>query len=280
MPSEPSPAADLARLRDTAPLIHNITNLVAMTPMANVLLAVGASPAMGHAREEVADLTALAGALTVNIGTPSPHWAEAMVEAAEAAGARGTPWVLDPVAVGATPYRRRIAGDLLARRPTVIRGNASEIRALVAEQGSGRGVDSTDSTRAVAEEARRLAERTGSVVAVTGEADLVTDGPRAFWVHGGDPLMARVTALGCALTGVVAAFVAAEGDDALAATASALACYAAAGEQAAEHACGPGSFSGHFLDTLYGLTGAGLDERLAAEPARTAGDTTAAGPRG
>lgn len=268
MASEPNPAADLARVRDTAPLIHNITNLVAMTPMANVLLALGASPAMGHAREEVADLTALAGALTVNIGTPSPHWVEAMAEAAAAAGATGTPWVLDPVAVGATPYRRRIAGELLARRPTVIRGNASEIRSLAAEQGSGRGVDSTESTRAVAEEARRLAEQTGSVVAVTGEADLVTDGPRAFWVHGGHPLMARVTALGCGLTGVVAAFVAtAEGDDALAATASALACYAAAGEQAAEHACGPGSFAGYFLDTLYGLTGEGLEARLQAAAA-------------
>ncbi len=125
-----------------------------MNPMANVLLALGASPAMVHAREEAAEFAALADALTVNIGTLSPHWVEAMEEAAVAARLSGKPWVLDPVAVGATAYRRETGSRLLERRPTVIRGNASEILALEHQGGGGRGVDSSDPTEA-AERRRR-----------------------------------------------------------------------------------------------------------------------------
>ncbi|WP_346300848.1 hydroxyethylthiazole kinase, partial [Halomonas sp. BM-2019] len=117
MPTVLSPsldvAAHLARVRERTPLVHNITNLVAMNTMANVLLAIGASPAMIHAREEAAEFTAIADALTVNIGTLSPHWVDAMIEAAEAARLTGKPWVLDPVAVGATAFRRETGARLL-----------------------------------------------------------------------------------------------------------------------------------------------------------------------
>ncbi|WP_051530147.1 hydroxyethylthiazole kinase [Halomonas halodenitrificans] len=246
------PAAHLARLRERAPLIHNITNLVAMNPMANVLLALGASPAMAHAREEAAEFAALADALTVNIGTLSPHWVAAMEEAAEAARRTGKPWVLDPVAVGATRYRREAGRRLLKHRPTVIRGNASEILALEQQGSGGRGVDSSDSIETAEQAATSLARRSAAVVAVTGEVDLVTDGQRLTRVPGGHALMPRVTTLGCALTGVVAAFLV-DAEDSFTATAAALTCYGEAGRRAGEVAAGPGSFAVAFLDALYAL---------------------------
>ncbi|MFG6158865.1 hydroxyethylthiazole kinase [Halomonas sp. 1390] len=258
------PAAHLARVRETRPLVHNITNHVAMNSMANVLLALGASPAMVHAREEAAEFTALAGALTINIGTLSPHWVDAMEAAALAAGETGRPWVLDPVAVGATRYRRETGARLLALSPDVIRGNASEIIALAGGAGGGHGVDSTAPSEAALAAARRLAEHTGGVVAVTGEEDLVTDGRRLARVHGGHPLMPRVTTLGCALTGVVAAFLAGA-DDHFEATTAALAGYAVAGELAGEVARGPGSFAVAFLDALYHLDHEALAERARLE---------------
>lgn len=258
------PAAHLARVRETRPLVHNITNHVAMNSMANVLLAIGASPAMVHAREEAAEFTALAGALTLNIGTLSPHWVEAMEAAALVAGETGRPWVLDPVAVGATRYRRETGARLLALSPDVIRGNASEIIALAGQAGGGRGVDSTDSADAALEAARRLARQTDAVVAVTGEMDLVTDGRRLARLAGGHPLMPRVTTLGCALTGVVAAFLAGA-DDSFEATVAALASYAVAGELAGEVAQGPGSFAVAFLDALFHLDSEAIAERTRLE---------------
>lgn len=259
------PGPELARLRATAPLVHNITNYVAMATMANVLLAIGASPAMVHAREEAAEFVPLAAALTVNIGTLSPEWLAAMREAATAARAQGRPWVLDPVAIGATAYRRRAALELLALRPTVVRGNASEIIALaaaagVADSGGGRGkgADAGDEVAAAEFAAQALARDSGAVVAVTGPRDLITDGASVWHVANGHPLMPRVTALGCALTGVVGAFVGA-GSDPLAGTVAALAAYGLAGERAAAQAAGPGSFAVAFLDALAALTPADLD---------------------
>ncbi|MEQ5803540.1 hydroxyethylthiazole kinase [Halomonas sp. H10-9-1] len=255
------PAAHLTRLRQRAPLIHNITNLVAMNPMANVLLALGASPAMVHAREEAAEFAALADALTVNIGTLSPLWVEAMEEAAAAARHAGKPWVLDPVAVGATGYRRATGRRLLEQRPTVIRGNASEILALEHRGSGGRGVDSSDPIEAATQAAVALARRLDAVVAVTGEIDLVTDGRRLARVPGGHALMPKVTTLGCALTGVVAAFLVGA-EDPFIATVAALACYGEAGRRAGVGVAGPGSFAVAFIDALYALD----DEQLFALP--------------
>ena len=164
-----SPGARLAAMRAAAPLVHNITNYVAMNVMANVLLAAGASPAMVHAREEAADFAAVAAALTVNIGTISPPWAEAMEAAAVSAAAHGRPWVLDPVAVFASPYRSEACARLVALKPAVIRGNASEILGLAGAAGAGKGVDAGDPVAAAEAAARGLAQRTGGVVAVTGE---------------------------------------------------------------------------------------------------------------
>ena len=250
----------LTTMRRAQPLVHNITNYVAMNVMANVLLAAGASPAMVHACEEVGEFAALASALTINIGTLSPTWVEAMVLAADAAGAAGKPWVLDPVAAGATRYRSRTAAQLVELRPTVIRGNASEILALDGASGAGRGVDATDAVASAEAAALALANSSGAVVAATGAVDFVTDGKRVARIANGHLLMPRVTALGCSLTGVVGAFLASV-DDPFDATVAALAYYGAAGEIAGNEARGPGDFAVRFLDALANLGAGELDRR-------------------
>jgi len=243
---------NLATMRRNAPLVQNITNYVAMNVMANVLLAAGASPAMVHAEEEVAEFAGFTPALTINIGTLSGPWVRAMRLAAQTAGARGTPWVLDPVAAGATAFRRETAQELVALKPTVIRGNASEILALSGAEAAGKGVDSADGVEVAETGARALARASGAIVAVTGAVDFVTDGDRACRIANGHPTMPMVTALGCSLTGVVGAFLV--GQTPFEATVAALVYYGLAGERAAETAKGPGSFAVAFVDALATLT--------------------------
>jgi hydroxyethylthiazole kinase len=258
------PGRELERMRAAAPLVQNITNYVAMNVMANVLLAAGASPAMVHAREEAAEFARIASALTVNIGTLSEAWVEAMAEAAAAAVAAGRPWVLDPVAVGATTFRRGAGACLLALQPTVVRGNASEIIALAGAAAAGKGVDAGDAVAVAEDAARALAQRSGAVVAVTGPVDFVTDGMCEARIANGHPLMPRVTALGCALTGVVGAFLGA-GAAPFDGTVAALTYYGVAGEAAAVDCPGPGSFACRFLDALAGVDAERLrhDARIA-----------------
>lgn len=261
------PSALLARVRADAPLVQCITNYVAMNIVANALLAIGASPGMVHAEEEAGEFAAVAGALTVNIGTLSPVWVSGMKAAVAGAKTAGKPWVLDPVAHFATGFRRKTVAELLALGPTVIRGNASEIITLAGEKGAGRGIDSGDPVERAEDAARRVAISQGAVVAVTGKTDFVTDGAQAARIVGGSDLMPRVTALGCSLTGAVGAFLAVAPDAPFAATVAALAAFAEAGETAASGAGGPGSFAVAFLDALYNLDGHALDARVEAQPA-------------
>ncbi len=257
----PTPADTLARLRAASPLVHNVTNYVAMDVTANALLAVGASPLMAHAPEEVEEIVAIASAVAINIGTLEPAWVEAMEMAAERAVALGKPWVLDPVGVGATPYRNQVAGDLSGMRPTVVRGNASEIMALAGVAGAAtKGVDSTRDSSDATDAAERLARTLGCVVAVTGAVDYVTDGTRTVAIANGHPLMTRITALGCSTTALVAACLAVT-PDAVDATAHALAIMGVAGEMAAEGAPGPGTLRLRLMDALYQLDDATLRER-------------------
>jgi len=241
----------LAKMRQTAPLVQNITNYVSMNVMANVMLAAGASPAMVHAREEAAEFAGFTSALSINIGTLSSDWVEAMLSAAEVASKRGIPWVFDPVAAGATAFRRKTSEQIMALHPTIVRGNASEILALAGAIGTGKGVDSSDGVAAAEDGAKRLAKASGAVVAVTGPVDFVTDGRESYRVANGHAMMPLVTALGCSLTGVVAAF--AVGQAPLNATVAALAYYGLAGEHAGRTAIGPGSFQVAFIDALHNL---------------------------
>lgn len=258
-PSVLALAALLDKLARARPLVHNITNFVAMDISANVLLAMGASPAMVSAPEEAAEFAGRADALAVNIGTLSAPGLEAMLGAARVMRGAGKPWVLDPVGVGATKFRDEAALALLALSPTIIRANASEILALARLAGVGasnaapRGVDSRHQTSQAEDAALALARRFACVVAVTGEVDFLTDGARRAHIANGSPMMPLVTALGCALSALTAAF-AAVSKDAFAAAAAALIAYGVAGEMAEEAAEGPGSFRMVFLDMLHALS--------------------------
>ncbi|PRA78654.1 hydroxyethylthiazole kinase [Microbacterium sp. MYb66] len=248
-----SAATLLGVVREAPPLTHCITNAVVTGFTANVLLAVGAAPAMVDIVGEAEMFAGVASGLLINLGTPTPEQRAASLEAVAGATASGTPWVLDPVAIGALPVRTALAHELVALRPTAIRGNASEILALAGLSVGGRGVDATDSTDAAADAAATLARRTGAVVAVSGPIDLITDGERVLRLANGHELLTRVTGGGCALGAVMAAFLGAAsvtGHDALTAVASASLVYTIAAEQAAEASAGPGSFAVALLDAL------------------------------
>jgi hydroxyethylthiazole kinase len=240
---------DLARLRERAPLTHCLTNTVVQNFTANVLLAAGAAPAMVPAVEEAGDFARIADALLVNVGTITAPDAEAMRIAVAAAREADTPWVLDPVAVGALSLRTSLAAELVGQAPAIVRGNPSEILALAGEAGGGRGVDSTAGVEEAVGAARELAERAGTVVAVSGVVDHVTDGRTVVTVPGGDVLLTKVTGAGCALGALMAAFCAVSATP-LDAAVAASALMATAAERAAATADGPGSFAVALLDAL------------------------------
>ncbi|WP_455816353.1 hydroxyethylthiazole kinase [Pseudomonas cerasi] len=246
-------AHSLTLFQQQSPLIHCMTNDVVQTFTANVLLALGASPAMVIDADEAVQFSAIADALLVNVGTLTHSRSEAMLAAVQSANAAGRGWTLDPVAVGALDFRTAFCHQLLLLNPAAIRGNASEIMALAQQAVSGRGVDSQHASTAALQAAETLAAETGAVVAVTGEVDFVTDGIRTLSVSGGSPLMTRVVGTGCALSAVVAGFAALPGDR-LVHVASACRVVALAGARAAAAAQGPGSFIPAFLDALYQLT--------------------------
>ncbi|WP_262002635.1 MULTISPECIES: hydroxyethylthiazole kinase [Microbacterium] len=240
-------------LRETPPLTHCITNTVVAGFTANVLLALGAAPAMVDIVGEAEMFAGVASGVLINLGTPTPEQRAASLEAVAGAAASGTPWVLDPVAIGALPIRTALAHRLAEQRPTAIRGNASEILALAGLSAGGRGVDATDSTDAAADAAAALARRTGAVIAVSGPIDLVTDGERVLRLANGHELLTRVTGGGCALGAVMAAFLGTArntGHDALTAVAAASLVYTIAAERAATISTGPGSFAVALLDAL------------------------------
>jgi hydroxyethylthiazole kinase len=257
-----SPGRTLGRLREGKPLVHQITNYVVMNETANATLALGALPVMAHAREEVEDMVALAGALVLNVGTLSPHWVEAMILAGRAANARDVPVVLDPVGAGATRYRtdtvRRILDEV---QVTVLRGNQGEVATLVGVEAEVRGVESIG----VGEEAGELARAAGrslSVVAsVTGPVDHVSDGDRVLAVANGHELLAAVTGTGCMSSAITGCFLAAKMEAPLEAAAEALAAFGVAAEDAAVEAKGPGSFHVGLYDALAALRPDTLDER-------------------
>jgi len=255
-------AQQLQAMRAARPLVHNIANYVSMDVAANALLAIGASPAMVHAREEVAEFVAISGALVINIGTLSTPWVESMLLAAGAAARHGKPWVLDPVGAGATRMRTDTVRSLLSHRPSIIRGNASEIMAVAGGTGAApKGVDSANTTDEALAFAVSLAKHQGCIVVTTGAIDVVTDGRHVAKLANGSPIMAKVTALGCALSGVTGAFAATAGDPYEAALAAA-AVFGVAGEIAAERAKGPGTFRVAFLDALESIDGNDIKSRL------------------
>lgn len=257
--------ACVGRIRAAAPLVHNITNYVVMNTTANALLALGASPVMAHAEEEVRDMAALAGALVINLGTISMPWVRSAFLAAGAAREKGIPVVFDPVGAGATAYRTNTFRDLIREfPPAIIRGNASEILALATAASRTKGVDSTESSDRALDAARLLNGETGSAVCVSGETDYVVQGPRLIRVRNGHPMMPRVTGLGCTASALCGAFAAVE-PDAAGATAAAMAVLGMAGETAARKAPGPGTLQYRIIDALYGMGETDIHELLKVE---------------
>lgn len=259
----PAKTADLLEtIRSNPPLIHNVTNYVVMNFTANALLALGASPIMAHALEEVEEMVALSSALVLNIGTLSTPWIDAMFLAGRAANQMKIPVVLDPVGAGATRFRTDTSKRLLAvLKPAVIRGNASEILALCDQPSRTRGVDSLDAMTTAHAAAKNLATKHGVTVSMTGPEDFVTDGQRVAMIANGHPLMGRITGTGCAASAITAAFCAREKDMFVAASA-ALGVFGIAGELAAQETALPGTFQVRLLDAIAAVDRTVIEKQL------------------
>jgi hydroxyethylthiazole kinase len=252
----------LRRLRDTKPLVHQITNYVVMNETANATLALGALPVMAHAQQEVEEMAAIAGALVLNIGTLSPQWVEAMLLAGRVANQGGVPVVLDPVGAGATRYRTETAKRILDEVDvSVLRGNAGEVATLVGVDAEVRGVESIATGSDPAELARQAGRQLGLVASVTGVVDHVSDGETVISIANGHPLMATITGTGCISSALTGCFVAVNRGAPLAAAAEALVAFGVAGEDAALGAKGPGSFHVALYDALAALDPDTLDAR-------------------
>ncbi len=244
---------NLQMVREESPLVHSITNFVVMNFTANALLAIGASPVMAHASEEMEEMVSISSSLVLNIGTLSNKWIESMHIAGKIAKKKGKPIVLDPVGAGATFLRTSTAHTIMDEvRPDIIRGNASEILAVAKSAVSTKGVESTLNPEDVIEVGKELATKTGSVISISGETDYITDGKTVYKVTEGHQLMRRVTGTGCAASVLTAAFASVNKDYLTAATCAMMAMGKAA-VQAGKEASSPGTFNYKFIDALYNL---------------------------
>lgn len=248
----------LEKVRELSPLVHNITNVVVTNFTANGLLALGASPVMAYAKEEVADMAAIAGALVLNMGTLDETVVHAMHLAGKSANARQVPVVFDPVGAGATPYRTATARRMMDEvKISILRGNAAEVANVIGQAWSIKGVDAGGSAGDTAALAQTAAQSLGCVVVVTGADDIVSDGSATFKISNGTPLLTRVTGAGCLLSSVIGAFAAAE-KDLVRAAVSALAYYGVAAEEALKRSGEdkPGTFQIELLNQLQLIDGA------------------------
>jgi hydroxyethylthiazole kinase len=253
----------LEKVRAQNPLVHNITNVVVTNFTANGLLALGASPVMAYAKQEVADMAKIAGALVLNIGTLNEDVVEAMILAGKSANEHGVPVVFDPVGAGATPYRTEASKRILREvKVSIVRGNAAEVANVIGESWAIKGVDAGEGAGDVVQLGQKAARELGSTVVITGKDDVITDGERTFVVHNGHPMLTKVTGTGCLLTSVIGAFGAVETDPVAAATA-ALVFYGVAAEEAADQAAaaGPGSFQIELLNQLTAVGPKELEQR-------------------
>jgi hydroxyethylthiazole kinase len=244
----------LNNIKIKGPLVHNITNYVVMNTTANALLSIGASPIMAHAIEEVEDMVAIASSLVINMGTLSEKWIDSMLLAAKKAKEINTPFVFDPVGIGASRYRTQTALTIIEKAtPNVIRGNASEIMALAQLTNSSKGVDSTIQTKDAIVGAIQLSKKLKNTIVISGAIDYIITGDAINKISNGSALMANVTGMGCTATSIIGACIAVESDMHIAAT-TAMAIMGIAGERAHALSKGPGSFQVNFLDSLYLIT--------------------------
>lgn len=248
----------LQKIREIRPLVHNITNIVAANISANGLLAIGASPIMSAAVEEMESIPALSQAVVINIGTLISKDVEAMVLAGKTANRLGIPVVLDPVGVGATPFRRQTVETLLQEiQFTAIRGNAGELATIANVAWSAKGVDAGEGAYSLIEIAQQVAKKYHTLVAISGETDVVSNGLQTALLHNGTPMFPKITASGCLLSAVCGAFLAvANTENHFSALIEACTAYAVAGELTAKSLAPTqyGHFAVNLLDELGALT--------------------------
>lgn len=261
----------MLRARAVRPLVHTITNQVTVNDCANIILAAYGAPTMAQDAREVEEITARSHALVLNLG--ALHAQEAMLRAGRRANALGHPVVLDPVGAGASSLRTEISRTLLhAMDIAVIRGNASEIRALALGTETTMGVAASEIDRVTEENlleaaamVRAFSLRTGAVICLTGPIDLVTDGTRTAVLRGGCEMMSRVTGTGCMLTALIGVYCGASPDHVFEAATAAVGAMKVCGEQAYARVCqmqeGTASFRTRLLDAVSMLT----PEALAAQ---------------
>lgn len=243
----------LKKIRQEKPLIHNITNMVAMNDTANIILAIGALPIMAHAQEEVGEMVKAAGALVLNIGTLTLEQIESMIIAGRVAKSLKIPIILDPVGAGATSLRTESALSLQEKvKINIVRGNFAEISILAGFKGNIKGVESVGSEKNSVEISCSLARKYNQVAIITGKKDIVTDGKRVVEIDNGSPMLRTITATGCMATSLIASF-AAVCDDYVLASTGALVCFGLAGERATLKAKGPGTFKANLFDEIYNL---------------------------
>lgn len=255
----------LKKIRTQKPVIHHLTNWVTIYDCANIVKVLGASPVMAHAPEEVAQMTAIASALVLNIGTLTVDFVEAMKVAARSANDKGIPVVLDACGAGATDLRDRKCWELLDEvRIDLIKGNTSEIARISGAKVQTRGVDASRVNQNLKELARQLAQKRHCTVAVTGKEDIATDGFSLYVIKNGHPLMGRIVGTGCMAASMIGTFAAVEPDLALAA-AAALVTFGIAAEVAAQESLGPGTFKEKMYDSLFHLNKQTLDRRQKVE---------------
>ena len=262
----------LRAVRERTPLIQCITNFVTVNDCANILLAAGASPTMAQDIREVEEAVAGANGLVCNLG--AIDLVDSMILAGKRANELGIPVVLDPVAAGGTTLRQGLSAKLLEEiHFSAIRGNASEIRALAGQESLGSGVDvaawdtiTAENLPQSVELIRNLAQRTSSVIAVSGAMDVVSDGTQTILLHNGCATMARITGSGCMLTTLIGAFCAAEPEHPFEATCAAMAAMGICGEIAEEkrlqNKTGNATFRTDLIDAVFNLTEQELKERI------------------
>ena len=247
-------SALFSRVREKRPLVHHITNYVTVNDCANITICAGGAPVMADAAEEVEEMTGIAGALVLNIGTLNRVQVESMELAGRMANERKIPVILDPVGAGATQYRTKVAQRLLdVLDIAIIKGNAGEIGVLAGADAKVRGVDSHGLVGDPVTVAQDFAQVAGLTVVVSGATDIITDGKSTNLVENGHPLMGSISGTGCMAASVTGVF-AAESKDRVLASTAALAALGIAGERAAESARGPFSFKTGLFDEMARLT--------------------------
>lgn len=260
----------LINVRENGPLVHNITNYVTVNDCANILLACGGSPIMADDVDEVAEITAICGGLNINIGTLNARTIPAMHAAGKRANELGHPVVLDPVGAGASTLRTKTANDLIRDiKFAVIRGNSSEIKTLALGAGTTRGVDADiadsitkDNLNQAVAFAKEFARKTGAVIAITGAIDIVADDKTAYCIFNGHPMMSSITGTGCQLSALIAAYVTANPDAPLKATAAAVCAMGICGEKAYSRLSeedGNATYRNYIIDAVYHLDGEELE---------------------